>query len=333
MRDALQLVALFLQNFVRFFVYFIVNLPQEVLMKKILLLTLVLISTLFGQITITSVEKIPIPSDEQWSNPIFSPNGKEIYFTTMDYNGIWQYSLSTKLLKVITTDNRSGYNFVISDDSRTIAYRRTAVEGDHTTRIQEIVELDLQSLSKNVLERGNSISTPIFTKNTVTTVEKISQQKTSSTTTNTPIQILGIEETKIALLQNGTKRIFDPLTQGRYIWPQLSPNKLNIVAVDMERGAFISDLVGANIIKLGKCNAPQWSRSGNWIIGMDDKDDGHKIVGSDIIAVSKDGKTRIELTHTANTMEMFPAVSPVENKIVVSTSAGDLLLLTYEEVQ
>ena len=101
----------------------------------------------------------------------------------------------------------------------------------------------------------------------------------------------------------------------------------------MERGAFISDLAGANIIKLGKCNAPQWSRSGNWIIGMDDKDDGHKIVGSDIIAVSKDGKTRIELTHTANTMEMFPAVSPVENKIVVSTSAGDLLLLTYEEVQ
>jgi len=288
---------------------------------------------LFSQIKITSVEKIPIPSNELWSTPIFSPNGKEIFFTNMDHNGIWRYSPSTKLFNVITMDKYSGYNFVVSEDGQKIAYRRTAVEGDHRTRVQEVVELDLQSLSENVLDRGNSISTPIFDRNSVITIEKISKQKVPSTTMNSTIQVLGIEDTKIALLENGTKRIFDPLPRGRYIWPQISPDRSDIVAVDMERGAFISDLSGLNIVRIGKCNAPQWSRSGKWIIGMDDKDDGHSITGSDIIAVSNDGKTRVQLTNTAPQMEMFPAVSPVDNKIVVSTTSGELLMFTFEEVQ
>lgn len=300
-------------------------------MKKYWFLPLILISTLLGQIKITLVEKLQVPANEYWSTPLFSPSGEEIFFTNMDFNGIWQYSLASKLLKTITTDKKSGYNFVVSDDGKKIAYRRTVVEGDHKTRVQEVVELELQSLSAKVLEKGNLLSTPVYSKNTAVITEKISKQKTAPSAANNQIQIVGIEDTKIVLLDNGAKRIFDPLGQGRYIWPQLSPDKSAIVAVDMERGAFVSNLAGTSISKLGKCNAPQWSRSGNWIIGMDDKDDGHKIIASDIIAVSKDGKTRVELTNSVSQMEMFPAVSPVENKIVVSTVSGELLLLTYEE--
>jgi Tol biopolymer transport system component len=302
-------------------------------MNKILSISILLISTLFGQLKVTSVEKIPITTDEQWSNPIFSPNGKEIFYTNTEYNGIWQYSIASKLVKVITTDKTSGYNFVISDDGQKIAYRRTTSAEGQLTRIQEVVEIDLQSLSKKVVDKGNAISTPVFDKNRVTTVEGISEQKNTTVPLNDQVTVLGIEDTKIALLQNGAKIIFDPLNGGRYIWPKLSPDGLNIVAVDMERGAFISDLNGRNIFKIGKCNAPQWLRSGNWIIGMDDRDDGHRIIGSDIIAISKDGKTRIRLTDTVTMMEMFPAVSPVENKIVVSTAAGELLLMAYEEIQ
>lgn len=302
-------------------------------MKKIIVIPLILFSSLFGQIKITSIEKLPIPQIEYWSNPIFSPTGNEIYYTNMEYNGIWQYSVTSKLMKVITTDKQSGYNFVVSEDGQKIAYRRTAVEGDHLNRVQEIVELDLRSFSKTVTDQGNTISTPVFYKNKVTTQEKISKQKISSTMPAVLPQVLGIEETKIALLENGAKRIFDPLGDGRYIWPQLSPDGKKIVAVDMENGAFISDLTGATIIKIGKCNSPKWTRDGAWIIGMDDSDDGRVITGSEIIAVSKDGKTKVQLTNTASQMEMFPAVSPIDNKIIVSTSSGELLMLTYEEIQ
>ena len=302
-------------------------------MSKYFFSPFLFISVLFGQFKITSVEELQIPSTETWSNPIFSPNGKEIFFTTVDFNGIWQYSLSSKLLKVITSDQRSGYNFVIANDGQTIAYRRTTVEGDQHTRIQEVVELDLHTLSAKVFDKGNSISTPVYTKSGVTTTERITHQKGISSTVNVQTQVLGIEDTKIVLLDNGTKRVFDPLKGGRYIWPKLSPDGSKIVAVDMERGAFISDLQGNNIVMLGKCNAPCWVRSGNWIIGMDDRDDGHMLTGSDIIAVSADGKRRIQLTSTVSTVEMFPDVSPSENKIVVSTASGGLLLLMYEEVQ
>lgn len=300
-------------------------------MKKYIFLNLSLISMVFGQIKIGSVENLPVNSNERWSNPVFSPNGKEIFITNFEYNGIWQFSLSTKLLKVITTDRNSGFNFAISDDGKKIAYRRSTIEGDQSTRVQEIVECDLQTLSKTVLDRGNSISTPVYCINTATTLEKISKQNKFSSTMNASTQILGIDETKIAVLDNGVKKILDPLSNGSYIWPMLSPNKLNITAVEIDRGAFISDITGSAVVRLGKCNSPQWTRDGKWIIGMDDIDDGKFITGSEIIAVSVDGKTRINLTNTISQIEMFPSVSPVENKIIVSTASGELLLLTYEE--
>lgn len=302
-------------------------------MKKFLLIPVLLISVLLGQLKVTSIEKVPIPSNERWSNPIFSPSGKEIFVTNESYNGIWQYSLSSKLLKVITTDEKSGYNFVISDDGQKIAYRRTVVEGDHISRIQEVVELDLQSLSKNVLNRGNSISTPVFNRNTVTTLEKISMQKVPSRIMNNTIQVVGIEETKIVLLENGMKKIFDPFKNGSYIWPQLSPDKKKIVAVEMGHSTFVCDIDGSNIIFLGRLNAPQWDRSGFWLIGMEDVDDGHRLISSNIFAKSFDGKQSINLTETFAGIAMYPSCSAVENKIIFNTPDGNVFVLMYEEVK
>lgn len=302
-------------------------------MKYTALLLLCSCSFLISQVTITSIQKLPIPQDERWSYPVFSHNGKEIFFTNADFNGIWHYSLSTNLLKNVTSDKHSGYNFSLSDDGSKIAYRRTVVEGDHVTRVQEIVSLDLKTLERSIGDRGNSISTPVFVNDMPSSIEKLSGQQQTISGGIVSTQVLGIENTKIALLKNGYKVLFDPLNQGQYIWPQLSPDRSKIVAVEMDRGAFISDISGQTIERIGKCNAPQWIRSGQWIIGMDDKDDGHRIVSSDIIAVSLDGKVRLNLTPSFEGVSMFPACSPTENKIIFSTSDGEIFLLVYEEAE
>ena len=302
-------------------------------MIRIVTLILTFLTILNAQLTVTSIEKLQIPNTERWNNAVFSPNTRELYLTNSEFDGIWQYSLETKLLKEITRDKFSGYNFAVSDDGSKIAYRRTVVEGDQRTRLQENIELDVRTLNKIIGEHGNSIMTPVFIYDQYSKNQTILTGKYNSAQIGSAVQIVGIENSKIVLLRNGTKTTVDPLHNGQYIWPVLSPDKSKLVAVEMDRGAFISDLDGNNIIMLGKCNSPQWTRDGKWIIGMDDKDDGHRIYSSEIIAVSSDGTNRIQLTKTPSRIELFPSVSHVENKIVTTTGDGDVFVLTYEEVQ
>ncbi|NUN71103.1 MAG: PD40 domain-containing protein [Bacteroidetes bacterium] len=143
--------------------------------------------------------------------------------------------------------------------------------------------------------------------------------------------MLGTSDIGIRLLVNGTEKVITPLGKGQYIWPRLSPDGKRIVAVEMDRGAFIADINGANAVSIGRVNAPQWTRSGGWVIGMDDRDDGHSVTGSEIVAVSADGTRRVLLTDSKNVHEMFPAVSPAEDVIVAVTVDGTVLKLTYEE--
>lgn len=302
-------------------------------MKRMIFLTVFLVSMLSSQLRVTSIDRITIPSTERWNNAVYSHDGKTIFLTNTDYDGIWQYTLATKLLREITRDKHSGFDFSISDNGTKLAYRRTVIEGDHITRQQEAVEISLESGSSSVRNSGNSISVPRFAGNSFVSSEIFSSAPTTSSQSSQTVTILGIENAKIALLTGNGKTIMDPLGNGQYIWPRLSPDGMNIVAVEMDRGAFITDLLGESITKIGKCNAPQWTRSGTWIIGMDDRDDGHTIISSDIIAVSGDGKTKINLTEAFNDNAMYPVCSPVENNIVFNTANGLLYLLKYEEAK
>lgn len=301
-------------------------------MRLILLLS-AMVTLSMSQLRVVSEQVLPVPKVEIWSNAIFSPDGKDLFLTNPGYDGIWKYSLSSGLLKEVTNDQKSGYQFVISNDGKRIAYRRTVREGDHITRIQESVELDLISGEKKVMEQGNSISTPVFISSSNGQQQQVYSKNSNQLSIPAAVTVLGIEDTKIALLRDGKKISFNPMTDGMYLWPVLSPDKKNIAAVEMSRGAFVVDLENDKTTLLGKCNAPQWTRDGNWLIGMDDKDDGHTIYASEIIAVSKDGKQRLQITSSPDRIELFPSVSPTDNSIAATTTSGEVIILMFEEIQ
>ncbi len=288
-----------------------------------------------AQLKITSDQKLPLGTSHIWGNPRFSPDGKTIYLSTFDYQGIWSYSLISKKLKTITTDPRSGYEFAISPDEKQIAYRRTLQDGSPKAA-QEIVVKNLATESAAVLESGPVLSTPVFVGSAVVyTVgsKNIETKNLRSTSVAGKPVVIGIENTKISLVLNGRKQLLDPLKNGSYIWPMLSPDGKKLVASEMAKGTFICDLSGNVLAKLGKRNAAVWTRDGKWLIYMNDKDDGHNIISSDLLAISSDGKRVHQLTFSKNEIEMYPQCSPVENKIVCSTLDGEIVLMTYGEAK
>ena len=85
-------------------------------MKKIVFAVLIAAGAASAQIRVTSIEKLPVPAGQEWSNPVFSGDGRAIYFTTASYDGIWKYSRAENSVTEISRDPKSGYGFSVSSD-------------------------------------------------------------------------------------------------------------------------------------------------------------------------------------------------------------------------
>ena len=298
---------------------------------QLLVLLVVLASISQSQIIVTRSDKLALPRTQSWSHPQFSPAGASVYFTNLEGNGIWEYSLKGRTTKQITADAKSGLAYNISSDGKSLVYRRTQQDKSRSGRKQDIVLTNLTKRSISILASGSDVSIPTFSNNTPVYSTRSQTVGLGKIAGKNEVTVLGIENTKIALSVNGNKVLLDPLGNGSYIWPVLSPDKQQLVAHDMGKGTFVCDLTGKVQSMLGRRDAPSWTRSGKWIVYMEDKDDGHILISSDLFAVSSDGKTVVQLTSTSAVMEFDPHCSPTENKIICSASDGAIMMLEYEE--
>jgi Tol biopolymer transport system component len=297
------------------------------------LILMFLVGAAHAQLRVSAIEPVPLSPHRDWSYPRFSPDGKSLLLTTSSYAGIWVYSLRDKELRQVTSDPGSGYGFTLSPDGASLAYRRSHLDSKRRHRVQEIVLKDLHSGEEKVVGFGRRLSVPALSKKGLVFTEgkQMMSIPLPLEGESAGAAVLGIEETKIAVLREGVKSLIDPLGNGSYIWPSLSPDGTRIVAYEMDRGAFICDLDGNVLDRIGRRDAPAWTRDGAWLAYMDDRDDGLRVISSDIYCVSSDGKITVRLTNTPDVMEMNPQCSPTENKIVCNSLAGDIYVITYEE--
>jgi Tol biopolymer transport system component len=302
-------------------------------MRSIVALLLVLCSfRLDAQIKVLEVRTLPLGSARVWSQPRWSPDGKTVYYTASDFNGIWACPVAGGAPVLITSDRGSGYGFTISPDGARIAWRRTLSGALPGERLQEVVVRDIAGGTPSVLVSGKSVTLPSFVRTDVVySVGSDVQGVTVGVQPEGVVSILGIEDTKIAILRNGMKSLIDPLGSGSYVWPSLSPDGSKLLAYEMDRGTFVADRDGSNPRKIGRRDAPVWTRDGKWIVYMADTDDAHRITSSAIAWVSPDGKLSGTLTSTPAVTGMYPDCSPVEDAIVCSTLEGSILVITYTE--
>ena len=285
-----------------------------------------------GQIHVTGMQQLPLPAGEGWMCPGWAPDGRAIFLTAAQYRGLYRYDVATGTLAQITDASGAGYGWAVSPDGSQIAYRKTLDGSIPGERTQEIVRQNLVSGLSSVMARGTSVDLPVFAGNALVTNDagRGYMPLADNDVPAVHASVLGIENTKIVLLLDGVKKLLDPFGNGSYVWPALSPDRTRLVAYDMARGAFVCDVQGNGVVRLGRIDAPAWTRSGAWIIAMHEQNDGHAITGSDLVATSPDGRVSVQLTH-APVVALAPACSPVDNRIVCATTDGNVLILTYEE--
>ncbi len=303
-------------------------------MKKILWSVLFLPLLAYGQ-KITVLETVKLVKNESgyFCNPKFSPDGLSLFFTSSNFRGLWQINLESGVIKKITDDAGAGFNPQILNQK--VVFRAEAyVNGRKYTSLKSV---DLGSGSESVMiDRKRHLDDINLLKDDTicyTLDGKIHRVQTGEGIPKTggsyQDRYLIKDNTKLVIVESGRSKNMTPLGRGNYIWASLSPDQTKLLFTVAGRGTYISDLSGNIIYDFGYANAPQWSPDGAWIAYMDDKDDGHRFLASDIYACSTDGKMRFKLTNSEQ-IAMYPSWSRDGNKIAFNSDAGEIYLLTLE---
>lgn len=304
-------------------------------MKQLCIFLLITgLSTLAAQ-TLKVQSITPLTSVEQgeFYFPQMHPSGTKVICTGPGYEGLYAIDLQDLSLEKISADPGAGYEFVLSADGQHVFYRTSTYRGPK--RYSSLLQLNLSTKEKIILEAEvRDLSTPQqVADGSIAYViqDQIKRTPAARITPNseslTESPAVFIENRKIALYRGNEKILLEPFGEGIYIWPSVSPDGDRLLFTLAGRGTFISDLDGNVFSELGRANAPQWSPDGQWVLFMDDRDDGYVFTDSEIFIIKADGSEKIQLTNTDDIIEMYPHWGTDNYTIVYASDDGVVYLM------
>lgn len=297
--------------------------------KRLLSISLFIVLGLCTQaqsVSITATEQLMLPTESTGHYPRFSPMGDYVVFTSANYAGLQLYDFASRKITVLTNDAGAGYNTQISADGKSILYSKT--ELIQNLRHNTLVQLDKTTrIAKKITTPNRATLTARFATNKPMYVQagKL-QAKNMSAAEQKPV--IAIENRKMVIYNGAMRKSLTPNGANEsYIWPAISPDGKRIVYTVVGKNSFVCNINGSNVVSVGYLNAPQWL-SNEWLIGMNDIDDGERTISSELMAVRADGKLRQKIATPAGKMALYPAASADGKKIAFSTDKGELYLLS-----
>jgi hypothetical protein len=304
---------------------------QGMLKKNILIVVAALFITYPGYaqvVEVVSKEILTLKADGAFYYPKFNNEGDKIAFTTEEYNGVWIYNAVDGTVNKLNELPGAGNQPAFDDAGNLIlrSYRFENMKRISTMYSQNLATGSLQPIvegSKNLYPPVKSGASSIY----VVDNGEVTKTSTSLTKSSRSEIIVYIENSKIVLVRNGNKVILEPLGKGNYLWTSISNDGGKLLFTKAGSGTFISDLEGNIIHELGKANYPVWAKADEWILYMNDKDDGYRFISSEIELLNINTSERFNLTNTEDVIEMYPDYSISTDEVVYHTLDGQIIKL------
>lgn len=311
--------------------------------NNILFLSLLLLSVFIGlscsQNRASSFYKLSKPEavsqiGENFFNGKFSPDGNKILMTTSNNSGLHIYDLTTEKLTTLNTIFGAGFDARFTANGQFVYFITKA----QTNKIQmsNLMVQNIESLDRTVITvnqrkirlmdaRGSfGANTFLYFEEDEVRQYNMDTRRASSGTSLDAVAAFTNENLNLTVLHNGVLMVINPKGNSNYVWVSLSPDNNRVLFTATGKGTFSCNLNGTGVIDYGYLNAPRWTPSGDYIIGMVDEDDGQKFTKSDIVMVSADGSSRKNLTKKLKTIALFPDISPDEKTMIFNDEKGVL---------
>lgn len=295
-------------------------------MKKITLIGIVLLSvTAIAAQTIT-IEKTYRAIEQIGYHPQFNTSGDLLAFTTESYIGLKVYNFSDKSLINVSEEAGAGFQPVFSSDNSKMFFRNTIFE--NRLRKDGVQSFDLAKKTRvEMLAPQRNMKQPQTYENGFLVLADTKLLKSTFGRTNAVVpDYIWSDGSNLNIYRNNRIERLNPVAGANgYIWASLSPNGKMILFTAAGSGTYVCDINGKILQKLGYLNSAVWFDN-NFVIGMQDKDDGQFVTASIILMKSIDGKISKTLS-SSNQIAMYPTASAAVNKVAYNTQDGDIYVV------
>jgi Tol biopolymer transport system component len=299
-------------------------------MRRVLFLSLLVIGqySYAQRIDVKSVQVLKGTERGGYFHPVFSPKGTYLLTTAENYAGLKQHAMSTNKIETLTTDAGAGYGVRISPDENTILFKKTEMRNN--LRYSSLQSYSLSGKKQRKLaEAVHEKITPVFAENKPAFIKGQTLMKFGTISEKVSSHV-NVEDRKMVLYAGNSRSILTPNGEDKsYFWASVSPDGNHIVYTVAAYGSFVCDINGKNVVSLGKLNAPKWLNN-QWVIGMNDRDDGDRIIASEIVAVSADGLSRQTLETPLVNIAMYPVASANGKQIAFNSEKGQIYIMNVE---
>lgn len=278
--------------------------------------TKVMLFLLFAFVVVQAqkVEKVVSMQNKILMAPQESPDGKTLAFTQEGYNGIFLMN-DAKEIRELTGDKASGFGFKwLLDNSGIVARsaRYIDIKRENSVVVYNVLGANTLQLSdfsgRMTVLPGVSTAGDIFfvENNTLKSYDPVSK----TTAPSAPKGVAAfIENDKISVISNTTKRVIEPVKGERCINATLSPDGSKVAFEILGGNLYIVNSDGSGLTDLGTGYRASWSPDSKYLTYMLSVDDGHFITGSEIYLVKADGSEKKAITNSSDKIEMNPSFS------------------------
>ncbi len=295
-------------------------------MKKLILFG-ILFQCIFAVTAQTiTIEKTHSPIEQKGFHPKFNSDGNLLAFTTESYVGLDVYNFANRSTVKVTAEAGAGFQPVFSNNNERVFYKNIVYES--RLRKDGVKSYDFAA-NKHVqmLDPRRNLKQPqAFQNGFMVYADTKLLKATTGRTTAPASEYVWSDGSNLNIFRNNKIYILNPIKDANgFIWASLSPNGKMILFTAAGQGTFVCDLDGKITARLGNLNAPVWYDD-NFVVGMQDKDDGHFVTESKILMKSLDGKTE-KILSSANQIAMYPAAASSAGKVAYNTIDGDIYVV------
>lgn len=278
--------------------------------------------------TIT-IKKTYSPIEQKGFHPKFSSNGNLLAFTSESYTGLDVYNFPDKSIVTISEETGAGYQPVFSKNNENVFYKSRTYDSKLRKEGVKSYDLALKTRMEMLAPRRDMKQPQSYENGFVVFTDSKLLKATIGKTAATVPNYVWSDGNNLRIYKNRKIHILNPVKDANgYIWASLSPNGKMILFTAAGQGTFVCNLDGKIIAELGYLNAPEWYND-LFVVGMQDKDDGHFVTGSKILMKSLDGKIEKTVSSSQH-IAMFPTSASAVGKVAYNTLEGEIYVVELE---